>query len=860
MERKRILIISDSHKRMTGYSTVATNIMERLANKYEMAQLGLADVPAPVKYPIHYYAMAKDHDKCCARGKVIEYVAKGDTRVQFLKMTKGVPLHENQSPCIKGVNDGNDNYGYISVYFVVQHFRPDIVLPINDVWGLYNICHLRNRRCFKLAPYMAVDSDCQFPQIQVPNPKVKLPPVDSIATINNADLTILFTEWAYKVLNKTGRILTGKDLERTTIIPHGVDNRIWKPLDNRAELREKYFQIKDHPNKKIFLIGSIARNQPRKRLDGAIQTLKVLMDKYEMKKDIEFRLYFHCAVEDRLGWPLPWIARWYGVQDRVAFDKNLRPGMGPSNEQLNEIANCFDAHLMLTNSEGWCEPEGTLIVTNSGIKPIEKIQKDEIVISHTGKEKRVIQPLSREYDGRLIGFKYLGNSSTVWFTPNHRLLVANPRLEREWVPANFVNKKHYLCFPKPQTKEIDTTIDVNAIIARYSDYDNVVVKDDMLIVPKTRSRPFPAKLVLTEDLAELFGNYVAEGSCGHGGIKLSINKTSDEIIRKNAYNFAEKYSLICSSHIMDRNRENVNITSKILSAFFKSFNNGAHRKRIPLEIFDILKNNKALCKQFINGAFEGDGYCSSKNGLVYTTVSEELAYQIKYLFTTLGMYSKIYSTKRKEHRDSFVVQIQDYKTLVKCKTFVSKLKDINIEKKSDNTFIEEDDEYFYIPIRKEYSKEYNGTVYNLSVEDDESYIAEGVAVHNCLPALETIAAGVPNVITNYSAHADWGKDALLLCKVAAIEHEPRTGFIKAIADVNDAAKKLHLLASSPRYREEWSKKGLKLAKKLDWDNVCKLWEQVLDNVDVSDLSPNRYDDPVMTDPSMPDFTLSHFPK
>lgn len=484
MERKkRILIIADSIKRMTGYATVATNIIARLSEKYDIAQLGLADVPLPVKYNIDYYSMTKIHKKCCGRDKVIEYVPKGQTKIQYLKMDKGVPLHENQSPCIKGGNDNNDNYGYLSVYFVVQHFKPDIVVPINDVWGLYNICHLRNRRCFKLVPYMAIDSECMFPQIMVPNPQVKLPPVDAVATISDADRTVLFTNWAHKVVNRTARILKGRDLDRMTTIPHGVDNRLWRPLDNKEELREKYFGIKDTPNKKIFLIGSVARNQPRKRLDGAIQTLRLLMDKYEGKGNVEYRLYFHCAIEDRLGWPLPWLARWYEVDKRVVFDKNLRPGAGPSTEMLNEIVNCFDAHISLTNSEGW---------------------------------------------------------------------------------------------------------------------------------------------------------------------------------------------------------------------------------------------------------------------------------------------------------------------------------------------------------------------------------------H--LPALETIAAGIPNIITNYSAHADWGKDALMLCKVAAIEHEPRTGFIKAIADVNDAAKKIHLLASSPKFKEEWVKKGLKLANKLDWDNVCVKWDELFDSIDVSDLAPNRYEDPVMMDPQIQDFSLKYFPK
>jgi len=482
--KKRLLIIADSVKRKTGYSCVAKNLIARLQDKYEIAQLGLADIPTPVPYNIHYYSMLKNHgDKCCKRGKAIEYVAKGTNIVQFLKVEKGIPLHENQNPCLQGENDGNDNYAYISCYFVIQHFRPDIVMPINDVWGLYNLTLLRNRRCFKFMPYIAIDSDCMFPQIEVPTPGVPLPPVDAIQTVVNAENPVVFTNWAYTVLNKTARAKYNRDLPPMSVIPHGVDTSVWKPIDpeRRKELRKQFFNITDD---RTFLIGSIARNQPRKRLDALMQVLRILIDQYEKPLGKKFVVYFHCCLEDKLGWPLPWLAQYYGVVDRCIFDKNLKPGEGPTEEGLNEIANCFDAHVSLTNSEGW---------------------------------------------------------------------------------------------------------------------------------------------------------------------------------------------------------------------------------------------------------------------------------------------------------------------------------------------------------------------------------------H--LPALETLAAGVPNILTDYSAHADWGKDAIYLCKVAAFEHEPRTGFIKAIANVNDCAKKLSLLAASKKMCEEWSKKGVKLGAQLDWDNVVPMWEKLIDSIDISSLGPiTRYDEPFVSDPAVQDFTLKYMPK
>jgi len=359
MEKKRILFVSDSVKRKTGYATVAKNLIAELVktDKYELAQLGLADVPALVGLPITYYSQIKDHTKCCNRGPGIELVTKDNPEVKLLQVTdenKKLEEHPEQKLCIKAPNIPQDHYAYDSVYFVIKHFKPDIVIPINDLWGLYNINHLRNRRNFKFLPYLAIDSECMFPLLQAPEGRPGLPAIDTVKSVGSADKTIVFTEWAKEVINKTTEISTGgKQLGNIVVIPHGVDTSIWKPLtpEERKKARKKYFGIEDD----TFLIGSVARNQPRKRLDAVFMTMRAFLDKHE-KPNRKIKCYFHCSLNDNLGWDLGWLGAYYGVQDRCIFDTNLQPGVGPEDWQLNEIVNCFDVHLSLTNSEGWHLP------------------------------------------------------------------------------------------------------------------------------------------------------------------------------------------------------------------------------------------------------------------------------------------------------------------------------------------------------------------------------------------------------------------------------------------------------------------------------------------------------------------------
>lgn len=344
---KKILIVSDSVMKCTGYGIASRNIINKLlsTNKFEIAQLGLNNASSSVDLPIHYYTIIKDHSRCCGKGSVIEYT-RPDKKLVFLRAHPLAVEHPDQRACYKGNPVGAEAYGYNSVYFIINHFKPDIVVPMNDLWGLYNTAYIRNRESYKLVPYLAIDSECMFPVIKPMTPG--LPPIDMISTIGSADKVIVWTEWAKEVLNKTCRILFNKEFNNISIIPLGVDTSTWKPLTNRDELRKLNFNIDDN----TFLLGCVSRNQPRKRFDAILQTARIFIDKYENKTK-KLKIYFHCQPYNDMGWDLPWLAKYYGIDDRCIFNNELRPGEGPSIEHLNELVNCFDAHMLLSNSEGW---------------------------------------------------------------------------------------------------------------------------------------------------------------------------------------------------------------------------------------------------------------------------------------------------------------------------------------------------------------------------------------------------------------------------------------------------------------------------------------------------------------------------
>ena len=341
---KRVLIISDSVYRQTGYSTVANNIIKYLDPSFKVAQFGLSHIPTNYTNELQMdsYSPILNHSQCCNHGTLIEHYIHETNSVEYLAPTNNLDVIKNT--CNKGTSNQQDPYGFESAYFIIEHFKPDIVITINDVWGMYKLNFLRNRSKFKLISYLAVDSEC-FPT-QIKTNEI----IDTMKYLSLVDNIVVFTNWAKDTINTSARIAIKKEFDNIKIIPHGVDISKFNANVDSDRFVTDFFKMDAN---EIFLIGSVNRNQPRKRLDAIMQILKILIDKYEKPDGKRFYVHFHCAIEDSHGWDLPWLSRYYGVENRVILDPNLKPGVGVPDHILNYIMNSYDVHLVPTNSEGW---------------------------------------------------------------------------------------------------------------------------------------------------------------------------------------------------------------------------------------------------------------------------------------------------------------------------------------------------------------------------------------------------------------------------------------------------------------------------------------------------------------------------
>ena len=136
----------------------------------------------------------------------------------------------------------------------------------------------------------------------------------------------------------------------SVIIPHGVNTKIYKPL-NKEECRAKFKLDKD-----LFIIGKVAANADKENgcRKGWIYEFKALRQLLDNNPDIkDIRMFCHTNPEDPRGYPLKAAVHKYGLDDIVIFrDPRLAP-IPVSDQELCEIYNMFDIFTLASMREGF---------------------------------------------------------------------------------------------------------------------------------------------------------------------------------------------------------------------------------------------------------------------------------------------------------------------------------------------------------------------------------------------------------------------------------------------------------------------------------------------------------------------------
>lgn len=320
-----------------------------------------------------------------------------------------------------------------------------------------------------------------------------------------------------------------------------------------------------------------------------------------------------------------------------------------------------------------CFVRGTYILTEKGYIPIENVSVGDRVLTHKGRWKAVTSVMQRD-NARIWNVNGFGILPT-GTTAEHPYYVTRVSEPIEFKPVKGLNDSYYSTMVLPDEEPNKYSKEIWWIIGRY-------IADGWRV--RRQDRPRGGRIVFAisdkkrEEFehrlseANLHGTYTEERTCG-------------------------KYH-VCNNQLYE---------------YLGIFGEYAYGKRIPREAL-CLPREKA--EYFYNGYMSGDGRNDKEEA---TSTSAAVILGMCIIAQRLGKpVPAVYYTKR------------DSKCTIEgreCKqrdTYTFRISNKSVKGYYRGRYV---CRKLYQPTE---SDQYE-TVYNLSVEEDESYIANGAIVHNC---------------------------------------------------------------------------------------------------------------------------------
>ena len=359
-----------------------------------------------------------------------------------------------------------------------------------------------------------------------------------------------------------------------------------------------------------------------------------------------------------------------------------------------------------------CFEAGTLILTTDGYKPIEEIREGDCVLTHKNRWRKVTATMKTLRDEMIV--KGYGHPGIVCST-GHPFYVR----ERSEVWNNDRrNYDHQYSAPVwKKAKELTP-----------KDYWGMPIEIEQLPIPlMTKSSGKCSVLPIDERLLWLAGRYVGDGwsrlSEKRGELVICCGPQDIEYLQKNL-DMWPRTGLRCKDGELAWHFRKVRTGGQftcsnrsLVQWLRENFGHLAGEKKIPAWLFG---SSMKLRGAFLAGYLSADGY--EKDGLVEaTTVSKKLAYGLKTLAATAEFSPMVYAADAPERPIEGRVVNTRAQFKVKWRRAV--------EEKHRQTFTE--DGVLWAPIKETTVTGNQKEFYNISVDEDESYIAEGVIVHNC---------------------------------------------------------------------------------------------------------------------------------
>lgn len=348
-----------------------------------------------------------------------------------------------------------------------------------------------------------------------------------------------------------------------------------------------------------------------------------------------------------------------------------------------------------------CFPAGTLVLTDNGYRPIEQVDVGDMVLTHQCRWRRVTMTMSSlKTVDKIRGYGHPG----LVVSSEHPVYVrAGKTGEPRWVRAGEVDRGHYWAMP--------------------------VAFPDSHVPSIPVSQKNHRETTITPELMWLAGRYVADGwtrltdtraelviTCGHHkteALRSKISCWERTGARAGSDELAWHERDTATAHQFSTSHRS------LVQWLREQFGHGAENKSLPGWLYGCPSE---LRRAFLDGYVAGDGYVQGAL-VVCSTVSKALAFSLRMLVGTLGYSASVYAVdnSRAAIIEGRHVNVKDAWS-IRWRTEIAPghkqtIRDSHLE---------------WTPVRERTDGVADDVeVFNISVEEDESYVVEGVIVHNC---------------------------------------------------------------------------------------------------------------------------------
>lgn len=537
--------------------------------------------------------------------------------------------------------------------------------------------------------------------------------------------------------------------EKTNYIPHAVPAELFFPMKADDIARCKA-QILGRDKTDHFVVTYVSRNARRKMPNDIIVSFSQFLEQLESKHGHKrSTMIMHTDPMDPEGPNLHHVIDMLHLRNNVVFSRD-RIGFA----DMNVLYNVSDT---VVNRS--CFAAGTKVTTKDGYKNIEDVKVGDEVLTHMRRFRPVVQTIVNPPPGKAFRLRAVGMDPIV-VTGNHKVMA----IKKASLPKGYLINENLKDFCERANGTPISDLVTGDYVVRYGleRQETQEIVYDMFEYAKSGGLTHFISIdgerlrsthnmrndydhgkrfvTLDEDLAYVLGEFVGDGCTNAATV--SFNKKDVEKIETYAAVLERTFGL--KRLIRERTRH-IDVTthnSPVIASFFKhmcgEYSCGKH---IPE---DVMNASREVKRAFLKGYVAADG-CYMKDKLSRTsplrrcrTVSNRLAMQLRDLLIDLGVVPRVHLTDNSHGYNKngkiWTIEWNDVKDNghafnASCRSWTHD--GVTVSRISSLEEIE-----FHDP------------VYNLTVEEDHTYVVENVTVFNCnegfgLGTLEAMMAAKP---------------------------------------------------------------------------------------------------------------------